>query len=171
MPVTHDYPHTTTLVANAVVLGDIYAHASNPFDQQTWSGVWYDSLIGNATLAQYNYTQYPVEVINSGAIEERWLIQFTSSSLFNVIGEHVGQVMTGASIGADLAPVNPATGDPYFTLRRLGFGGGWSAGNILRFNTYQSAKPIQIIQSILQGDPTSDDFKFCLCFSGDVDAP
>jgi hypothetical protein len=170
-PVTHNYPHTTTLVASAVIFGDMFAHASNPFDQQTWTGVWSDVLIGNQTTAQYNHTAYPLEVTNEGTIEERFLIVFVTSSTVNVIGEHIGQILTGVNISNDIAPVNPATNAPYFTLRHLGFGSGWSAGNCLRFNTYQAAKPVWVIQSVMQGDPTSDDYRFCLSFNGDVDVP
>lgn len=170
-PVTHNYPATGTLVASALVMGDIFSRATNPFDQQTWTGVWSNVLIGNPTLAQYNYTQYPIEVTNRGAIEERWLIVFQTNNTVHVIGEHVGQVLTGVSILSDIAPINPATGVPYFRLDHLGFGAGWAAGNCLRFNVYQSAKPVYVSQSVLQGEATSDDYRFCLCFSGDVDAP
>lgn len=170
-PITHNYPLDGTLLSSAVILGDMYAHASNPFDQQTWVGVWEDVPTGSASIAQYNHTAYPVEVTNNGAIQERWLVQFVSSNAVNVIGERVGQVLSNANIANDVVVMNPFTNEPYFTLRHQGFGSGWSAGNCLRFNTYQSAAPVWVIQSILQGEPTDADYKFCLEFCGDVDAP
>jgi hypothetical protein len=171
MPVTHHFNAVDTLVANAVVLGDKYARASVPFDQQTWTNVWSDLLIGNSTTAQYNANLYPITLLNSGAIQERWALIFTTSTLFNVIGEHVGQILTAASIGADCTPMNPATNDPYFTLENLGFGAGWSAGNVLRFNTYSAASPLWALLSVGQGAPTDPDYGFCVEFRGDVDVP
>lgn len=170
-PLTHNFPLDGTLVSSAVVLGDVFARASNPFDQQTWTGVWENVLLGNQTNAQYNHTLHAIEVTNTGAIEERWLIQFVTTNLVNVIGEHVGQVLSAVSIFTHITPLNPATNEPYFTLNSAGWGSGWSAGNCLRFNTVQAAKPIWIIQSVLPGEPTSTDYRFCLCFAGDVDAP
>ncbi|CAB4202510.1 hypothetical protein UFOVP1367_20 [uncultured Caudovirales phage] len=170
-PLTHAYNTLHTLVSNAVITGDMFARASVPFDQQTWTNVWSDSLIGSSTSAQYNANAYPVVVTNKGAAEERWVLIFTSSMLFNLIGERAGQIVTGASINNTLSPNNPATNDPYFTLDAGGFGGGWSAGNVLRFNTYSATSPLWVVQSIAQGDPTDPDYCFCIEFRGDVDAP
>jgi len=171
VPVTHNYPADTTLVSNAVIMNDVFARASIPFDQQTWTNVWSDILIGNSTSAQYNANAHPIELTNLGTIEQKWALIFTNSTTFNLVGEHVGQIVTGASISVDLAPTNPATNDPYFTLRHAGFGSGWSAGNVLRFNTYQAAAPLWIIQSVAQGDATDTDYGFCIEWRGDVDAP
>ena len=170
-PITHNYPEATTLVSNAVIFGDMVARASIPFDQQTWTNVWSDTLIGSSTSAQFNATLYPITVTNLGAIQERWLILFTNSTTFNLIGERVGQIVTGATIGSNLMPTNPANNDSYFTINHSGFGGGWSAGNVLRFDTYAAKSPVWIIQSIGQGEPTDPDYGFCVEFRGDIDAP
>jgi hypothetical protein len=170
-PLTHAYPANETLVSNVVVYGDLYAHVSIPFDQQTWTNAWSDALIGSSTSAQFNHNLYPIILTNLGTIQERWVLIFNTSTTFNVIGEHVGQIVTGASISNDLSPTNPATNDPYFTIDHRGFGTGWSAGNVLRFNTYAAGAPVWVIQSIAQGDPTDTDYGFCLEFRGDVDAP
>ena len=171
MPVTHHFNALDSLVANAVVLGDKFARASVPFDQQTWTNVWSENLIGASTLAQYNATLYPLVLVNSGAVQERWALIFTTPTTFNVIGEHVGQVLTGVSISADCSPMNPAANDPYFVLNHLGFGSGWSAGNVLRFNTYAAASPLWALLSVGQGAPTDPDYGFCVEFRGDVDVP
>ncbi len=168
-PLTHDYPLNGTLVSNAVIYGTLYARASIPFDQQTWTNVWSDVLIGQSTSAQFNHVQYPIELNNRSAITERWLLLFTSSSTFNVIGEHVGQILTGQSIGADCAPLNPNTNQPYFTLPAAGFGSGWSSGNVIRFNTFGANVPVWIIEAVGQGPATSTDFVFCLEVRGDID--
>ena len=168
-PISHAFPIDNTLVSNAVVHGTIYARVSVPFDQQTWTNVWSDSVIGSTVAAQYNSSQYPIVVDNHSAIQERWALIFTTATLFNVIGEHVGQIVTGANINTDTAPINPNTTQPYFTIPSGGWGSGWSAGNVLRFNTYAANAPVWIIQSIGQGAATDPDFTFCIEARGDID--
>jgi hypothetical protein len=169
-PLTHDFPQAGTLVANAIIYGTLYARTSIPFDQQTWTNVWDDNPIGSGVAAQYNNTQYPIAVNNASAIQERWALIFTSSTAFNVVGEHAGQIATG-TIGTDTAPINPNTNEPYFTIPAAGWGAGWSAGNVLRFNTYSNNAPTWIIQAIGQGEATDTDYTFCLEFRGDIDTP
>jgi hypothetical protein len=168
-PLTHAFPIQNTLVSNAVINGTLYARVSVPFDQQTWTNVWSDSVIGSTVAAQYNSTQYPIVVDNNSAIQERWVLIFTTTSLFNVIGEHVGQIVTGASTNTNTAPINPNTAQPYFTIPAGGWGGGWSAGNVVRFNTYAANAPVWLIQSIGQGAATDPDFTFCIEARGDID--
>jgi hypothetical protein len=170
-PLTHAFPIGETLVSNAVIFGDLFAHTTIPFDQQTWTGVWSDTLIGSQVAAQYNNTSYPILVDNASAIEERWAIIFTSSSSVNVIGENVGQILTTVSIGADIVPINPNTSEPYFSIPKEGWGGGWASGNVLRFNTLGAGAPLWIIQSIGQGEATDTDYTFCLEVRGDIDTP
>lgn len=169
-PLTHAFPLSGTLVSNAIVYGTLYARTSIPFDQQTWTNVWSDTVIGSSVAAQYNNTQYPIVVDNASAIQERWAIIFTSTTAFNVIGEHVGQIATG-STGANTAPINPNTGLPYFTIPYQGWGAGWASGNVLRFNTYGANAPTWIIQAIGQGEATGTDYTFCLEVRGDIDTP
>lgn len=167
-PVVHDYPLTDTIVSNALIHGDMFANVSNPFDQQVWSGTWSDTLIGSATLGEFNNTQYPIVVNNQDCIEEEWLLQFVTSTLVNVIGRHTGQVLSAApisNVNSTIAPINPATGWPYFTISNAAFGGGWSAGNVIRFNTYAANAPVWIIQSVNQGAAESTEenaLGFCL---------
>lgn len=168
-PLTHNFPVAETLVSNAVIYGDLYAHTSIPFDQSSWTGVWSDSLIGSETAAQYNNTQFPITVDNSNCIEERWYAKFTSSTVVNIIGENVGQILTSVSILSDIAPINPNTGQPFFTIPLGGWGAGWASGNILRFNTYGANHPTWLIQSVNQGEATDPDFNFCIEVRGDID--
>ncbi|WP_367154642.1 hypothetical protein [Methylomonas sp. HYX-M1] len=169
-PLSHDFPADNTLVANAVIWGTLYARTSTPFDQQTWTNVWSDSLIGSSVAAQYNHGQYPIAVDNLSAIQERWSVIFTGATTFNVIGEHVGQII-GGNTSVDCAPVNPNTGLPYFIISYLGWGSGWSAGNVLRFNTYAANAPVWVIQAVAQGAATDDDYTMCIEVRGDIDTP
>lgn len=167
---SHDFPANESIVSSALIIGDMRARVSEFFDQATWTGVWSDALIGGAAAAGYNDVLYPVEVTNAGAITERWLIQFTNTTTFNVIGEHVGQIFTG-TVGADLAPINPAAGVPYFTIQSEGWGGGWSAGNCVRFNTVGALASVWIARTIQQGPATENADAFTVLVRGDVDRP
>ncbi len=173
-PLTHDYPIEGTLVSSLIPHGDVFASVNTPFDQKTWTGVWSDTLIGDQTLAQFNDAAYPVVVDNASAVQERWLFQFTNASTVNVIGESVGQLLSGAAITGAIAPINPATGFPYFTIPPEAWGQGWSSGNVVRFNTLAAQVPLWVIQSVGQGAPTNTDddaLTWCFEFRGDRDAP
>jgi hypothetical protein len=168
--VTHDYEGGESYVSSALVAGDVRARTSLVFDQVTWTNVWSDSPIGSSATGTYNDVQHPIEVTNLGALTERWAAVFTSSTAFNVIGEHVGVIASG-NTGSDCAPNNPATGEPYFTLQSEGWGLGWSTGNVLRFNTVGAMVPVWVARTILQGPATVEDDSFTLLVRGDVDHP
>lgn len=162
---SHDYTAGDTLVASALLIGDVQSRAYNLFTQQTWLNVWQDSASGNGTNGQYNIAQYPIQVQNKGAIKQRWRIQFTNTTNFAVIGETRGQIATG-TIGADLAPINPATGTPYFVILAAGWSNGWAAGNVVRWNTDGANYPIELAQTVLSGPKTANDDEATIEFRG-----
>ena len=165
-PLLRAYPSGSYL-SSALLYGDLQARAANLFDQQTWTGVWQSSVIGSEATAEYNDVDYPVEVLNNGAITERWRLSFTSPTSYQVIGENMGVIATGTT-GADLQPVNPLTSLPYFTLRAAGFGGAWAAGNQLRFDTIAAAPPTWLARTVLPGAALTGD-SFDAQLRGDVD--
>lgn len=167
-PISHDYPAETSYVASALIAGDLRARVSHFWDQQTWDNTWTDSIQGNAAVASYNDTVYPIVVTNAGAITERWALRFTSSSSFDVIGENVGLVYQG-SINAECAPMNPVTNVPYFTIASAGWGSGWSAGNVVRMNTVGAQFPVWVVRTVQQGPETVPNDCFTLLVRGDVD--
>lgn len=168
-PVTHDYPIGSTVSAS-LIFGDIRARVGTVFDQQTWTGEWSDVPIGSTAAAQYNQYAYPILVTNDGAISERWRLQFTNTDTFNVVGEQVGQIAVGNTT-TTTAPTNPATGQPYFTIDPLGFGSGWSAGNVIRFNTDGAQAPVWVMRVIQAGPDSGNPDSFELAIRGDVDRP
>lgn len=168
-PLTHDYP-LGAYVSSALVIGDMRARVPVLFDQTTWASVWSDLLAGSAAPATFNDVLAPIEVTNKGAITERWVIQFTNTTSFNVIGENVGVIASG-NTATDCAPVNPATGVAYFTIRATGWGSGWAAGNALRFNTIGSLFPVWIARTVQQGPATAQDDSFTVLVRGDIDKP
>lgn len=165
---SQDYPAGEAVLSSAVLHGDLRARVYNLFHQASWTGEWSDERIGNDTTAKYNEVAYPVEITNQGSIKERWLIRFTSSTSFEVVGETVGVVGTG-NTSADVAIANPATGAPYFTIRQEGWGSGWSAGNSVRFNTDGAQAPFWIARTILSGPATASEDSFATQNRGDAD--
>ncbi|HKJ94915.1 MAG TPA: hypothetical protein VKA32_04735, partial [Gammaproteobacteria bacterium] len=167
--VSRDYPADTTYCSSALIFGDLQARATNFFSQESWDGnTWADSRQGNDTTASYNLAQYPIAIENQGAIKERWALDFTSTTEFDIVGETVGVIGTGTT-GADVAPTNPETGTPYFQIQSEGFGSGWEVGNVIRFNTQAAAAPVWFARTILAGDATGDNDSFRVQNRGDAD--
>jgi hypothetical protein len=170
-PVAHTFPANETVVSSAKVWGDINARVFNFFTQRTWNSGdpnWTDDRIGDDTTANYNIVDNPVEFANNGAITEKWALVFTSSTSFNIVGQTLGVIGTG-NTSTDAAPQNPNTGNPYFVMRAAGFGGGWSAGNVIRFDTEGCLAPVWIARTVLSGGSTQDDDQFVLQVRGDAD--
>ena len=172
--ITHSYPAGS--FASGVLVatseqggGDVYGRVSNIFDQVTWTDEWSNTLIGNGTLASYNTIDFPITTTNRGAVKERWALIFTSSTAFRIIGEKYGQVGIG-NINTLTAPINSATGAPFFTVTQFGWGGGWATGNVVRLNTDACGTAIGIVRTVLQGPDTFKSDKFTLAFRGDVNA-
>lgn len=165
-PLLRPYP-LGSYVSSALLFGDMFSRVTGVFDQATWTGVWSDTLIGAQATAQYNDVDYPIEVLNRAAVSDRWRINFTSSTAFQVVSENMGVITTGTT-GVDLAPVNPLTGLPYFTLRAAGWGMGWSVGNQLRFSTVGAVAPIWLARTVLPGATLAGD-SFDAQLRGDVD--
>lgn len=167
-PMTHNYP-LGSYVSSALVAQDLKARVSIFFDQATWDGVtWVDTLVGNSATATFNNVLAPVVVTNAGSVTERWALRFTNTSTFEIIGEHVGVLGTG-SINTATAPINPATNSPYFTIPALGWGIGWSVGNVVRLNTVGAMFPVWVVRTIQQGAESVQDDSFTLLVRGDVD--
>lgn len=164
---SHDFPAVDTMVSTALRLGeangslDLQARVQGLFDQQTWNNTWLDEVVGSAAPGTFNETDYPIHVTNADAITEKWALRFTNSSSFEIWGETVGQIGTG-STSADVAPINPRTGQPYFTIDHDGFGTGWATGNGIRFNTIGGLAPVWMVRTTLAGTPeeATDSFRF-----------
>lgn len=165
--ISRAYDPVDTWVSSALIFGDIGTRVHHQFSQATWTGEWSDERIGSSTTAQYNDLLYPIQVDNQNAIRERWAIIFTGSTTFNVVGETSGQIATG-NTGTDCAPINPVTGEPYFTIIASGWGSGWATNNTLRFNTDAAHAPIWIARTTVSGTPTTEDDSFKLQIRGDA---
>jgi len=171
-PLSRAYP-LGSKVSSALLVGDMFARVSTLFDQATWnssSPVWSDDLQGSAAGPTFDTINYPAQVQNRGAVTERWALVFTGSTAFVVVGEHLGQIGTG-NTATDCAPLNPATGTPYFTLDRRGFNSGWSPGNVVRLNTVGASAPLWVVRVVQQGQATLQSDSFTMAVRGDIDTP
>jgi hypothetical protein len=157
----------TSYIASAMLFGDMQAAYTGLFDQSTWTGVWSDVLIGSDAATAYDDLNHPIEVLNNGAVTERWRINFTSATAFQVVGEKLGIIATGTT-SADVSVVNTLTSQPYFVLRAAGWGLGWAAGNQLRFNTTGATAPVWMARTILSGAAVTGD-SFSVERRGDID--
>jgi hypothetical protein len=79
---------------------------------------------------------------NKGAVEENWTLTFTSTTTFTVSGNTVGTLASPGSVSADYAPLNPATGTPYFTIKAIAWGGTFQTNATVGFATQPAAIPI-----------------------------
>lgn len=166
--ITHDY--TTNAVFSSMLLAnDMQARAYNVFSQKSWTSVFSDTLIGDAATSQLQVTANPIVVTNRDSLEERWALVFTSSTSFRIIGETVGEIGTGTT-STLTSPINPMTGYPYFTIPVAAWGIGWSANNVVRFNTESAKHPVWIGNAIQQHQgSSSDNYDFTIGYHANID--
>lgn len=149
VPVPRDFPAGAVLSAG-LPMGDLQARVANIFDQATWANQWRNVVEGAPAAGNYNTLNYPIEVENDSATDDRWAFVFQSNNTVLLLSEH-REAMGPFSILDDIAPINPVSGKPFFTIRADGWGGGWSAGNALRFNTVSATAGMWAARVTLPG--------------------
>ena len=165
-----DYPIDDTYVSSVLLLGDLATRASVPFTQRNWDNVWRDEPNGSQLLNRLNVKNYPIRLTDDGAITEKWLIKFTSSNQFELYGQALGFVKKADTL-TDLAPINPATQKPYFTIDKRAFGADapWASQDVIRFNTWGTLMPVWVLCAV---QPTSNPLQekdgFSMCLFGDT---
>lgn len=169
-PVSHEYPDDGgSYVSGMLYIGTLQARYFNLFEQATWTNEWSDDLIGDAPLASFADAIYPIGVTNAGAYPDRILVRFINATEFQVIGENLGLIGIG-DINTDCAPINPLTGQPYFTIPYQGWGGGWATGNCLRFNIAGACYPVDMVRAVQPSSPTGLPDSVEVLLVGNVDA-
>lgn len=167
-PLTRDYP-AGSKVASALVWGDVGARYYNLFSQVSFSGNWTDTPDRDETTARYDDINYPIQVTNKDSLAGRWMIQFTGSNTVQVVHEVLGVVKAGINIATtDVAPINPATSAPYFTMLKEGFGAGWVNDNIIRFNMDSGDENMWVIRTVQPGQLTQEQDSMELEIRGDA---
>lgn len=166
---SHVFP-LGSYVSSAIMAGNLRARALPVFDQGSWDGVsWADATVGAPAPATYNDGAFPIVVTNAGAMTERFALRvLTGGTEVEVIGEHVGN-LGQFSKSAAIAPINPISGAPYFTLPFGGWGNGWVPGNTLFLPTIGTYYPFAAIRTIQPSEAAGTDYAFELLERGDVD--
>ncbi|HRI96922.1 MAG TPA: hypothetical protein PLZ93_15010 [Nocardioides sp.] len=154
VPVPRTFPEGSVLSC-LLELGDMQARVSTVFDQQTWGspGVWQDVVNGSTAAANYNTLDHPIEVENDSCTDDRWSAVFQSSTSVLILSEF-REALGPFSITEDIAPINPVSGKPFWTIRADGWGSGWAAGNALRWNTVSATRPLWAARVTLPGEIT-----------------
>jgi len=154
-PLSRDYTAGVTNVASSLIWGDTGARIYNLFTQEIWDSgnpIWSDERIGDDTTAKYDDINYPIQIDNNSSTAERWVIIFKSASTVDVVGEKLGVVESDISISVDdVAPINPTTGSPYFTMPKEGFGAGWITNNCIRLNSDSGDNNMWVIRTTKAG--------------------
>ena len=133
-----------SVLSSHLRLGDLSARAFGQFGQQAWTRVFSDVPIGNPAGRQYTGT---IGITNQGGENDRWALVFTSPTAYQVFSELLGLIGTGTTT-SNYAPVNPATGAPFFTLSSSGWAPSILVGSVFRFNTEGANKPVWAVQCI-----------------------
>jgi hypothetical protein len=127
-PLVHSYATNNTLVSSVMEAASVAA-AFSAWVETSTAGTYAEGTAGN------------VVAHNKGAIQQIWTLTFTSPTAFTASGDTVGALAAGG-IAADYAPLNPATGTPYFTIQSEGWGGTWAANDTVVFNTAPASIPV-----------------------------
>lgn len=155
-----DYAIEDTFVSGMMLNEDLQVRVSVPFTQKNWDGVWRDTPNGSQLLNKLNLTDHPMKLTDDGAITADWLIKFTSSSQFELYSDVVGFVGKFDTL-TDLAPINPATGKPYFIIPKEAFGNKapWAAQDVIRFKTWGTLMPVWVLCAVqpTANPPTGED--------------
>lgn len=162
----NDYPSASSFVSSALIgpdAGNLQGAYNTKFVQTTWnynpSDLWDDVVHGSSPTANYNDIDYPIQVTDLDTITQRVALIFTSSTGGNIAFEDLGVVGTFTT-AASVAPINPATGNPYFIMDYHGFGTGWAANNAIRFNLQGAGFPVWFSRSVQVGASASLDDAF-----------
>lgn len=161
-PLSQSYPIGAN-VSSVQNLGDLQARVGTVRDMTAWSNDW--NIDGSVATGSLNVVDYPIEVINRTAINEDWVLIFTSATAFRCVGKRLGQIATGDTLN-DFAPINPLTLAPYFIIRSGAFGSGWNAGEAIRFRSYASSKPVMLLRTVQSGHSQITTDRAVLAFRG-----
>nr|WP_314382586.1 hypothetical protein [uncultured Cardiobacterium sp.] len=168
-PVGRDYPKEDTYVSSALIGGDLEVRHSPPWSQKLFDNVWSDDPRGDAITAKLNLKDYPLVLTDDGATTDRWAIVWRDGTQFDLYSEALGFVGRYDAL-QDLAPINAATGKPYFVLKKGAFGinngaSPWAVGNAVRLNTYGTHLGVWVLRAVQPSatkQTETDGFVMCL---------
>lgn len=124
-PLQFDFTAPENIVSSVIEQASIEASIVN-FAVSSVAGTFDDVTAGNVTTPAVS------------AVDDAWTLTFTSTSDFTAAGLATGAIGNGTIYG-DYAPINPATGQPYFSLKMAAWGDPWDVGDTLTFDTAPAA--------------------------------
>lgn len=158
----HNYS-AGAIISNVLLKGNLYAKLSGFHNQESWDLVTWvsaDEYTGNPAGGTYDFTTYPMGVTNEGAETDRFILRVVNASplTVDVYKEASGVIATDVLATAPIAPNNPNTNAPYFTLAPGGWGSNWNIGNILSLDFEGADPPVVVIRSVdaKASDSTND---------------
>lgn len=168
-PTGRDYPKEDTYISSALIGGDLEVRHSPPWSQKLFDNVWSDDPRGDAITAKLNLKDYPLVLTDDGATTDRWAIVWRDGTQFDLYSEALGFVGRFDAL-QDLAPINAATGKPYFVLKKGAFGinngaSPWAVGNAVRLNTYGTHLGVWVLRAVQPSatkQTETDGFVMCL---------
>ena len=131
---TNGFTATTTRVMNVIDIGDVVASAT--------------SLVKTSTAGTFDISK--ITCANGSTVDASWTLTFTTSSAFNLTSSLLASPVSG-NIGVALAPANPATSNPYFSIDPTAFGGTFTSGDVVSFQTVAATVPIWLKRIIPAG--------------------
>jgi hypothetical protein len=134
-------------VANSFDVADTYAGGCIYLDELITS---FASWVETSASGTYNETTYPPLLYNDGTEYDIFTLTFSNATTFVCSGVYNGSVGTGTT-ASDFSPINPNTGQPFFTIRALGWGGSWTAGDKIVFITNPSAMALWLKEIVPSG--------------------
>lgn len=130
----NNYTATTTVVSTIVDLANIEASSNG----------WVET----SSAGTYNETTYPPTLYNVGTVSDAWTLTFSNATAFSVVGTVTGFVGYGDT-STDCRPINGSS--YYFLLDKDGWGGSWSAGDTVTFNTVHAGKGFWVKEVVPAG--------------------
>jgi hypothetical protein len=111
--------------------------------------------VETSAAGTYDESTYPLALDNRGSVTDSFTITFTDATNFGCTGVKEGSLGSGTT-GSDFSPINPITGQPYFTLDKDGWGGSWVNGDTVTFKTVAAASGVwlkEIVPAATSAEP------------------
>lgn len=133
----NNYTHTVTKVSACADLGELIASS--------------DSWTETSVAGTYDQGTYPLEVFNIGTVSDSWELTFLTATTFSVAGNVTGSIGSGDT-SSDFKPING--GSYYFNLDKDGWGGVWSVGETIEFDTVHAGASVWLKEVVPAGIPS-----------------
>lgn len=128
------YGNAGTVVAGVLDFGDTTASVDN-IVVTSGSGIF------EATY---------LTVANIGCVEDSWTLTFSNATQFSAAGATTGSVGSGNITDDPFAPSN-ASGGTYFSITASAWGGSYSGGDTVTFDTHHAAHSVWLKETVPAG--------------------